>query len=61
MSDDDGLFDDEDGDGEGKKKEEKELTDEEKRAAAMEQGRKNAQMASSFFGEGYLKEPPKWG
>jgi SAM-dependent methyltransferase len=69
VSDDDGLFDDDDDDdgkgggkkAAGEKKEGKELTEEEKRAAALEKGRKSSQMASSFFGEGYLKEPPKWG
>ena len=59
VSDDDGLFDDDDGG--GRATEEKELTEEEKREAALEKGRKASQKASSFFGVGYLKQPPKWG
>jgi len=54
-SDDDGLFDDSDNE------EKKELTEEEVRELALAKGKAASKAGNSFFGTGYLDQPPKWG
>ena len=58
-SDDDGLFDNDNSDEEGEAKKEK--TEEELREEALEKSRLENQKAKSFFSQGYLKAPAKWG